>query len=237
MQIRTHSAPGVEMLYDAGRLPQPDPRIFDPQYWEARGALAGQASGRGTTWFVQNGDEQWALRHYRRGGLVARFIRDQYLWLGLARTRAWREWHLTAELHRRGLPVPAPVAARVCRQGLAYRADLITRRIPAVESLSQRLQHSALEPAHWRGLGRQLRRFHDAGLDHADLNAHNLLLDGRGGFWLIDFDKSRLRQAGAWTQGNLDRLHRSLVKLQGQCARFEWTAQDWAELRAGYAGG
>jgi predicted Ser/Thr protein kinase len=79
-----------------------------------------------------------------------------------------------------------------------------------------------------------LRRFHDAGLDHADLNAHNILLDSRGDFWLIDFDKARLRAAGGWREGNLQRLERSLRKLQGLSPRFCWTQADWAELRAGY---
>jgi 3-deoxy-D-manno-octulosonic acid kinase len=237
MQIRYHSKDGVEMVYDADRLPQADLRIFDPQYWEARAALVGQAAGRGTTWFVQQDNEQWALRHYRRGGLVAKLVTDHYLWLGLERSRPWREWHLTAQLQQRGLPVPAPVAARVVREGASYRADLITQRIPLAEALSHRLKSAALQADDWRCLGTLLRRFHDAGLDHADLNAHNILLDPQNRFWLIDFDKAKIRATGSWREGNLRRLRRSLRKLQGQSAQFFWTETDWAALRAGYTGG
>ena len=37
------------------------------------------------------------------------------------------------------------------------------------------------------------------GVDHADLNAHNILLDGRGAVSVIDFDRGRVRERGAWT--------------------------------------
>jgi 3-deoxy-D-manno-octulosonic acid kinase len=226
---------GADIVYDADRLDHVRSAHFDPQYWEARAALIGQAAGRGTTWFVQQDEEQWALRHYKRGGLVAKLVTDRYLWLGLERSRAWREWHLTARLHERGLPVPAPVAARVIRDGISYRADLITQRIQATEPLSQRLQSAALSGDDWRRLGVMLRRFHAAGLDHADMNAHNVLLNPHGQFWLIDFDQARLRAIGGWREGNLQRLQRSLKKLQGESPRFFWTEADWAALRAGYA--
>ena len=53
-------------------------------------------------------------------------------------TRSFAEWYLTYHLHRAGLPVPAPIAARYVRHGLFYRADLITQRIENSESLAQR---------------------------------------------------------------------------------------------------
>ena len=237
LKIRHHCESEADFLYDAERLPEPDHRIFDPQYWEARAALIGQASGRGTTWFVQHGGGQWALRHYHRGGFAARISRDRYFWLGLERTRAWREFRLTAQLHAQGLPVPAPVAARVIRSGLSYRADLITARLEAVTPLSQRLLQAALGEHGWENLGAVLRRFHDAGVDHADLNAHNILADAAGQFWLIDFDKGRLRPPGSWTNTNLQRLRRSLTKLKSLSPGFSWTDADWDALRAGYVAG
>jgi 3-deoxy-D-manno-octulosonic acid kinase len=95
----------------------------------------------------------------------------------------------------------------------------------------------ALGDDDWRKLGRLLRRFHDAGLDHADLNAHNILRDAGSGFWLIDFDQGRLRSQGGWREGNLRRLLRSLRKLRRQSPRFCWTEADWAALQAGYEEG
>lgn len=237
MKPKYASDNGAVIVYDADRLDHVESAYFDPQFWQARAALVGQAAGRGTTWFVRQGEAQWALRHYRRGGWVAKFITDRYLWLGLSRTRAWREWHLTAQLHAQGLPVPAPVAARVVRDGLSYSADLITQRIPQVEPLSRRLQAAPLAGDDWRRLGALLRRFHDAGLDHADLNAHNILLNPQGQFWLIDFDKALLRAPNGWTEGNLRRLERSFVKLQRLSSPFFWTPADWAAMQAAYAEG
>ncbi len=237
MRIEQQNEGSVAIVYDADRMLQVDSHCFEPWYWEAQSALVGQASGRGTTWFVQRGEEQWALRHYRRGGLIGKFNTDHYLWTGLERTRAWREWHLTKALYQRGLPVPAPVAARVCRHGLVYSADLITLRIAGATPLSQHLQTAALAGGEWERLGALLRRFHEVGLDHADLNAHNILLDESGNFWLIDFDRGRLRTPGPWQQRNLQRLQRSLKKLQGLSIGLCWSEVDWAGLLEGYAAG
>jgi 3-deoxy-D-manno-octulosonic acid kinase len=61
-------------------------------------------------------------------------------------------------------------------------------------------------------VGRCLRRFHDAGVQHADLNSDNIMLDGDGGTWVLDFDRGRLREPGSWRERVLDRLARSLAK-------------------------
>jgi 3-deoxy-D-manno-octulosonic acid kinase len=56
-------------------------------------------------------------------------------------------------------------------------------------------------------------RFHRAGVWHADLNAHNVLVTADG-LYLIDFDRGRMRiPSPAWQQANLQRLRRSLLKL------------------------
>jgi 3-deoxy-D-manno-octulosonic acid kinase len=57
-----------------------------------------------------------------------------------------------------------------------------------------------------------IKRFHQAGLDHVDLNARNILVDPHGKPWLIDLDRCRLRAAGKWQEANLSRLARSIQK-------------------------
>ena len=47
----------------------------------------------------------------------------------------------------------------------------------------------------WRAIGAAIARLHRGGVDHADLNAHNILLDGRGAVSVIDFDRGRVRGA------------------------------------------
>ena len=68
-----------------------------------------------------------------------------------------------------------------------------------------------MDDARWAAIGRCLRRFHDAGVQHADLNARNIMLGEQGEVWVLDFDRGRLRAPGAWSGRVLDRLERSLV--------------------------
>ena len=65
------------------------------------------------------------------------------------------------------------------------------------------------------------------------MNAHNILLDMNDAVSVIDFDRGRLREPGAWTLRNLARLHRSLEKVsRASDARF--TPAAWDSLMAGY---
>ena len=77
------------------------------------------------------------LRHYHRGGLVSLLSSDQYIWRGEELTRPFAEWSITYRLHRAGLPVPAPIAARYSRHGRTYRGDIITERLATVGSLAE----------------------------------------------------------------------------------------------------
>jgi len=205
------------------------PSWFDLNWWRAQGQQVRSAPGRGESYFLSY--QQWSLvwRHYRRGGLIARLSPDRYLWSGLARTRACAEFSLTQQLLDRGLPVPRPLAGRVVRDGLYYRADLMTERLAGAGSLADVL--AAGKPLPWAQVGATIARFHRAGLDHVDLNLRNILLDDRGRVFLIDFDRCRLRRpARSWQQSNLARLRRSLRKLFPALDRED----DWQLLLQGY---
>ncbi len=221
-------------LYDADSLDQAEPELFKVQHHRGLGELRGEASGRGKAWFLSLKAGMAVLRHYHRGGWM-RILGDRYLWMGLERTRALREWRLLANLHGLGLPVPRPMAARVVRRGVFYRADIITAMIENSRSLASNLQQAPLSAELWRRVGRCLREFHEAGVYHADLNAHNILLDGQGKVYLIDFDRGRLRSSGQrWKNRNLSRLLRSLSKLNRQHLVFAFNKQDFQWLREGY---
>jgi 3-deoxy-D-manno-octulosonic acid kinase len=208
--------------------------FFDPEYWRSRNELISVRRGRGSAWFIADGMRQWVLRHYRRGGWIARLVHDRYLWTGEARVRAFAEWRLLESLSRRGLPVPQPVAARYQRSGLLYRCDLITQRILDAEPLSEMLGQGVVPESSWRALGTAVARLHRAGVDHADLNAHNLLLDRRGAVTVIDFDRGRMRAPGAWTARNLQRLRRSLAKLARELPTDRYSDRHWQWFVAGY---
>ena len=197
--------------------------------------MVGQASGRGVAYFVKRGAMECVLRHYRRGGLMAKLSRDKYWWSGLYRTRAFREWFLMAKLKQRELPVPHVIGARVIRHGLWYSADLLTERITNSASLSGLLMYQDLQEDEWRKIGAVVRRFHQRGVYHADLNAHNILWTDNGEVYLVDFDKGKLRSTQrSWQLANLDRLHRSLSKIKLQNQTFHFSGQNWNHLVAGY---
>jgi 3-deoxy-D-manno-octulosonic acid kinase len=208
--------------------------LFDTGFWAARGELAAVSGGRGSAWFVGSADHPWVLRHYRRGGFIARFSRDRYWFSREDRVRSFAEWRLLQNLSQRGLNVPKPVAAFYLREGWTYHCDLITQRIPQAQPLSAALKAGALAATIWRDVGAAVARLHGHGVDHADLNAHNILLDSNGIVSVVDFDRGQLRTPGAWRFRNLARLKRSLQKLAAALPADRFTPACWEQLLAGY---
>jgi 3-deoxy-D-manno-octulosonic acid kinase len=222
------------MLSAAERGDTPRVDWFDPNEWRRAGAVAIETSGRGEVLIVAHGGETWVLRHYRRGGLVARFIDDHYVWLGAESTRAFREWRLLRNLCAAGLPVPKPIAAHVYRTGVIYTADIITSYLPDTRKLSWFIEQGRTPEDCWRRIGAMIRAVHDAGVDHPDLTAHNVLLDGAGNTFLVDFDNAQIKPPGDWQRVGMERFNRSLRKVALETGT-EFDAAAWAELEAGYA--
>ena len=222
------------MLYDASRLDQPSAAVFDRAHWRGRG-LDEQAGGRGTIAFIHDGSRRWVLRHYCRGGFAANLSRDAYLGLGEAHARSFLEFRLLRQLIEWRLPVPVPVAAGYQRAGLAYRADLLTEELPTRRTLVHALREGPLPAERWREIGRCVGRLHAHGVQHADLNAHNLLLDD-GTVYVLDFDKGRIRARGAWEQAVLARLQRSLHKVTAGGPADRFGEREWHWLLEGCAG-
>src|SRR5690606_36242029 len=120
---------------------------------------------------------------------------------------------------------------------------LLTREVPGARAAPEvfaALPRGALRARRQalRALAHAVRAFHDAGGDHADLNARNLVLDGEGAGWVLDLDR------GAATAGpaparvrarNLQRLARSWRKFDPE-GRWVGPRDALAFARA-YAGG
>ena len=218
------------ILFDRTQLRQPDPAWFDPAHWGEKAEAVGDG-GRGGAWFIQTGEGDAVLRHYLRGGWMASLSRDGHLWRGINQVRSFAEFRLLRVLREKKLPVPLPFAAWYRREGLNYRAAILLQRLQDVRSLAALATDGE---APWEQAGQLVARFHRAGLDHADLNAHNILFDAQGRGWMIDFDRSRMRiPATGWREANLARLQRSLHKRAGARPRATVEA-DFAELRAAY---
>lgn len=222
---------GAQVIwFDPDAFARIDADMFDPVWLARNGCVTGQSQGRHQAHFLRLGGQDMVLRHYYRGGLVGRVIRDLFLREPVAQSRAMREFTLLHWMRGQGLPVPRPLAARFHPMGLWYRADLIMARIPRSRTLADHLAEGPLPQALWHQIGATIARMHGLGVDHTDLNCRNILLDDQSQVWLIDFDKCRRRPPGAWSKANLQRLKRSLDK-QGFAAGIT----DWPALMAGHA--
>lgn len=227
---------GDAILCDASLAAQVDERWFDPQHWGGPHGATITAGGRGAAWMVSTPAGAGVLRHYRRGGAMARLFRDWYFWHGAEETRPFREFRLLQYLQRLGLPAPQAVAARYRRRGLFYQADLLMRRIAEAQTLAEILLAGQLDAALMQRIGALIARFHQAGIWHADLNAHNVLR-ARDAVYLIDFDRGQVRApADTWQQQNLARLRRSLLKLGAAAAgEAAFEVGLWQPLRQAHA--
>jgi len=224
------------VLYDGATLDDAFNEWFEPRFWRERDRVRGTASGRGSAIFVKAEEDSWVLRHYHRGGFMARFSDDLYAWHGAERSRAFREWRLLATLFDDGLPVPRPIAVRLVRRGLTYTADILTAYLEDTRSVDAILHAGESLGDRWQAIGQTVRQFHDRGVDHSDLNVRNILLDGHGRVFLIDFDKGRLRGPGSWKQGNLKRLQRSLRKTALETG-VPYDEEVWHRVEDGYSRG
>lgn len=219
------------ILYDAALIEHPDEALFSPESPETR---LKTAEGRGEVIFYEHQAIKLVLKHYHRGGLVAKLNNDRYLGLRLGYTRSFKEWRLLSKLQTLGLSAPVPVAASVIKKGPFYRADLVTKEIANISTLADLLFENALDQKIWQGIGSCIRRFHDYDVYHADLNARNILVSNND-IHLIDFDKGAIRYLGdTWKASNLTRLKRSLLKFEAKTDKFHFAEGDWRWLLAGY---
>ena len=225
--------PGGQIIFDDELVTEPSAKLFDAAAWGTRATA--HSEGRSTVWRVQVQKGCWLLKHYWRGGLVARWVSRRYWFFGFGSTRMIREYRLIADLYDAGLPVPRPVAALTQRHLiLFYSGSLLTEYLEGSQSLASRIRSGAANETPWEAVGAMIRRFHDEGVIHNDLNASNILI-GPDQIYLIDFDKGR-RVTGSsdtiWKEINLRRLRRSLDKLFESDGSIE---DFWARLGEGYS--
>ena len=212
---------------------------FDLSHWQTKKDSVALTGGRGASEKIEIEKQFYVLRHYLRGGFIARFSRDYYLWTGLSQSRPFQENKVIQLALQKSLPVPEVVAFCVEKSGLFYRASIISRFIDNEGTLASFLFDSELSNSLWIKLGELIRRLHQAGISHADLNANNILIDKNGKFYLIDFDKAKIISTLAKTgENNIQRLLRSLKKIQQyreqQNKAFHLTHENWQSLLAGY---
>lgn len=116
------------------------------------------------------------LREARRGGALGGLLASRFL----SPRRIGRELAVWLALRSRGAPLPVPVAAFARRRGLLWACHFGTLdRSESVDGLAwlrASPSRAALQTAAG-ALGSALRRFHDAGALHGDLNLRNVLIE------------------------------------------------------------
>ncbi len=196
-----------------------------PDGWEARLREAAIGSGRGATVVLNLPSGRAArLKRLRRGGWAARLWSDHFA----GKRRPLDNLRLPAEAGRRGLATPSALALLTEQTvpGL-FRAWLATEELADTIDLGSAYR-SAQPPTHAE-LGAAVglvRRMHDLGVEHRDLNLGNLLIR-RGAepvAFVIDLDRARLCPSPlgfALRQRALRRLERSYVKSCGAAGASE----------------
>lgn len=192
---------------------------------EADGALrASELAGRRPLHLLCTEAGTFVVRRFSHGGLARRLTGERFA----DPTRPFRELALSESLRARGIATPTVVAARARRAPLfGWLLALVTRRVEGASDLGQLLgeaRRGELDRRTLRALlaqaGRFVRRLHEAGLWHADLNPNNLLAirasleSGRAELLVLDLDRSELRaELGPRERAhNLRRLYRHVER-------------------------
>ena len=194
-------------------------RLADP---DARKRLFSRAPlrGRGAAPSVRlRRDVSVILRRYQHGGVFGGVT--GMLHLGLS--RALDELRVTARAEASGAPVPHVVCLALWPAAGPFWSALIgTREERDARDLYEVL--ASTEDANPRRLllrevGSAVRKLHDAGVDHRDLQLHNILVAEEGGrrrIVVIDLDRASYHSSGRLSSRlrarSLGRLFRSVVK-------------------------
>ena len=171
----------------------------------------------------EKGDEQYLKRWYVHGGLFGPLFGGLFLGAG----RPFRELRTAVYAVASGLATVEPLGICVWRvRGPIYRTALMTRRAYGATNVPEHIsRRGQLDPAYRRRLIERMatavRRMHDAGLFHADLNLMNILARQKPDsttdepeILIIDWDQTLVRpRIGVLRRvRNLLRLNRSADK-------------------------
>jgi len=211
--------------------------IQDPARLVAR-APSPEHRGRTALAVVDLGESGRAVvRALTRGGALGRVVRRT----SLDPQRAMAELRVSAQAAARGAQVLEVLAAVTRRRGWGYEHGLVTREVTGARDLLTVLRTEDGRPRR-RALaaaGRAIRRLHDAGVDHVDLNVKNVLLRRDGEALVIDLDRCHIGRGPAPEAvrvRNLLRLLRSWTKVRTTEPGATWPLDPLRVART-YAGG
>jgi 3-deoxy-D-manno-octulosonic acid kinase len=230
-----HRVADAWLVFDAAFAPElVSLRLADPNTRKRLFARAPRR-GRGAVPSVSlRRDAHVVLRRYQHGGLFGGVTGSLYL----GPSRALDELHVTARAEAMGAPVPHVLCLVLWPAAGPFWSALIgTREERGARDLLDALLASSDAQARralLREVGAAVRKLHDAGVDHRDLQLRNILVveeHGRRRIVVVDLDKAVYHPRGALAPRlrarNLGRLTRSAVKaglFRGPIGRRELAA-------------
>lgn len=175
--------------------------------------------GRGAIARVDlTGGSPIVLKKMRRGGMFASLRGDRFR----GDRRLLRNLTVPLNAIRRGVSTPRPVVLLLQRHAGSYEAWLGVEEIPGTSNLGVRLALAGQrEDGELRSAMYAVRKMHDAGVHHPDLNLANLLTRRDSAGWsafIVDLDRARVSEGAVGFRGRqaaLRRIERSYHKIFG----------------------
>ena len=199
--------------------------------WD-RYVSAGIPAGRGRVAFVEAGTLSIAIKKLHRGGRYGRIWRDRFH----SRSRLFANLAMPTLARDRGIPTPAPLALLLVPGPPAlWRGWFALEAVAGGVDLIRRVREKSPSRDEWASALAVVRRLHDAGIEHPDLNLGNLLIDNDRNAWVIDLDRCRAATTALGADARIDgirRIERSYHKTCFQEGLAADTEIDWLDLYA-----
>jgi len=180
--------------------------------------------GRIPLQILETDNRQYLKRWYTHGGLLGPLLGGLFL----GASRPFRELHAAVYAVASGVPTVDPLGVCVWRlRGPVHRGAIITQRAYGATNVPEFLVHDrAMDPRqrrlHIERAAHAVRRMHDAGIFHRDLNLANLLVrrptdgpDTDADILIIDWDRALIRRS----IGTLRRI-RNLLRMNRSADKF-----------------
>ncbi len=138
--------------------------------------------------YIYTLEEGMVVRHVVHGGIFRHITGDRFWGVN----RSLREIKVSHYLIKNNVLTPEIIAVRHIKTGMFYRIWVISRFVPESRDLLEYLNAYKEDViTMMEKTGTFIRRIHDLGVFHPDLQVKNILVDSYSRLWILDLDKAR----------------------------------------------